>query len=73
MKLVTPGKPPQNRTFRGSCRVCGAVWEAKASELTIDSCPRERYEFAHKDCDECNARAPMAVILYPMKDQVLNG
>jgi hypothetical protein len=67
MKLIKKGKLP--RIWRGSCRKCQAEFEdteAHVREGKTESCPRERYGFAHRDCPECGAKAGNAVILYPI-------
>lgn len=63
-RVVKPGKqkPP---VFRGRCPSCGAVIEADRTELTCEICPRERYEFSHFRCLQCDS--PM--VLYPSKDK----
>lgn len=67
MKLIRKAFNPSNQLFRGVCRICMAEFEAHRSELKVERCLREHYEFAHADCSECNTKAGNAVILYPKK------
>lgn len=67
MKCTKKGNNPDNQVWTGSCRKCKAEFEAVRSELKVDRCPREGYEFAHSYCSECGAKSGFAVILYPQK------
>ena len=67
MKLIKEGKIPACRIWRGTCSHCKSEWEALESELSnkIESCPRERYDFANTKCDFCNNES---LIMYPTED-----
>lgn len=67
MELVKKGRK-QQQVWRGECRVCGSFFKDTDKNVRggkVDRCPREQYEFAHRDCPECGAKAGNAVILYP--------
>ena len=67
MKLIKEGKIPACRIWRGTCSHCKSEWEALQSELSskIESCPRERYDFAHAQCNFCGNQS---LIMYPTED-----
>ena len=67
MKMIKEGKIPACRIWRGTCSHCKSEWEALQSELSnkIESCPRERYDFAHAKCNFCGNQS---LIMYPTED-----
>ena len=68
MKLTKRGDK-LDRKWAGRCRICGSEYEDTEENVRrgkSERCPREGYEFAHRDCPECGAKAGMAVILYPV-------
>ena len=68
MKLIKKGARLHPK-WEGECRKCGSTFEATDEEVRtgkVESCPREHYEFAHRDCPECGAKAGWAIILYPI-------
>ena len=66
MKCTKPGTKNDNQKWAGHCRQCKAEFEAQRDEINVNRCPREGYEFAHKECPECGAKSGCAVILYPV-------
>lgn len=62
MELIEKGNRRPDEFF-GSCRSCGSKFKAHRSELRVETCPREHYEFAHHRCSECGGD----VIFYPKK------
>jgi hypothetical protein len=69
MKLIKAGNK-HKQIWQGECRHCGSTFE-DTDEIVrlgvVESCPREHYEFAHRDCPECGRKAGGAVILYPIE------
>jgi len=71
MKLIKAGDK-HKIIWRGDCRYCGSMFEDTDENVKlgkVESCNREYYSFAHRDCPECGRKAGSAVILYPMKKQ----
>ncbi len=62
MELLRAGR--KELPFEGECTKCGAIYRASRSELNVEHCLREHYEFAHADCGECGKRN--GVLLYPV-------
>ncbi len=67
MKCTKKGRNSKITIWKGSCRQCGAEFEAERCELNVERCPREGYEFAHANCVECGSFAGNSLILYPQK------
>jgi hypothetical protein len=68
MKLISKGVPPP--IWRGSCRKCRCMFEDTDENVRkghVMRCPREYYEFAHRQCPECGALEGWGVVLYPIK------
>jgi predicted amidophosphoribosyltransferase len=53
---------PAEQLWKGYCRKCGSEFEAQRSDLTVEMCPREHYEFAHHNCSACGGQT----IFYPV-------
>ena len=69
MNCIKEGSPPAGKLWRGWCRKCHSVFEDLEENVRrgkVDRCPREQYEFAHRDCPQCGAAAGSGVILYPV-------
>lgn len=70
MKLIKKGER-LTIIWRGCCRTCGSEFEDTNENVRkgkVENCMREHYEFAHRDCPECGAKAGgRGVILYPKK------
>jgi hypothetical protein len=69
MKLIKAGNKLK-RIWRGTCRNCESEFEDTEENVRrgkVESCIREREEFAHRDCPECGRKAGGAVILYPIE------
>lgn len=67
MKLIKTGNK-HKKNWKGECRHCGSVFEDTDENVRLghtESCIREHYEFAHRDCPVCGRKAGNAVILYP--------
>jgi MinD superfamily P-loop ATPase len=62
MELLRAGR--KELPFEGECTKCSARYRAARSELHVEYCPREHYEFAHADCSECGKCN--GVVLYPV-------
>jgi len=59
-RIIKPGVL-QSAVFRGRCPACRAVIEAERTEVMVEQCPREHYEFAHFNCLQCKA----GMVMYP--------
>ena len=69
MKLINAGNKHPG-IGRGTCRNCDSEFEDTDENVRlgkVESCIRERDEFAHRDCPECGRKAGRAVILYPIE------
>jgi len=68
MKCIKKSKK-KDAVWRGTCRACKSAFEAIESELKTQTCPREHYRYAYRDCSECGAKGGMAIIFYPKGDE----
>lgn len=61
-KIVKKGKRPEDETWRGDCKQCGAVAECARTDLDkIEYDQWENGEFAHAKCPTCGRD----FVLYP--------
>lgn len=68
MKVIKVGVRPEDRPWKGTCRACKSVVEAKESELNnIQDDPREGGKFCWAKCPVCGVGAYGGLLFYPKR------
>lgn len=76
MKIIKTGTVPSERVWRGECRNCGSVVEAREGELKhITHDQREAISFSWEICPVCKAGSESGyggVLFYPIFKRLSN-